>query len=404
MTHCTISASCLPVECHQLNGINRLPHTPTPPPFSAASAGEGATERTKSRKRTSSDFASPSPKTSYVVPRTPGVKCLLRPFVPIFKNPHLLTIAGNFWPRTLDLTRFPVHANLYETEPGVQILVHSQHPAVDQRAQLILVHGLEGSSDAGYARSLAQAALEAGYAVHRFNMRSCGGTEALSGKTLYHSGQTCDVLAVAKALRKLDNTPIYLIGFSLGGNVVLKLAGELGDQAQEVIDGVCAVSTPIDLAACVRRLHQRSNFIYAQRFLKHLKKRVALKERLTPGLFDLGRLKSIKTIYDFDDVYTARSFGFGSADNYYATQSAERFIGCIRTPALLVQAKDDPLVPFEIYSHPAFSQNPHLQLIAPDHGGHLGYISKRKPRLWLDGVLLEWLQLTGNKVEQPLVP
>src|SRR5206468_194904 len=92
---------------------------------------------------------------------------------------------------------------------------------------------------------------------------------------------------------------------------------------------------------------------------------------------------------------TAPSFGFGSADNYYATQSAERFIGRIRTPALLVQAKDDPLVPFEIYRHPAFSENPHLHLIAPDRGGHLGYISKRKPRLWLDGVLLEWLQLTS---------
>jgi len=334
---------------------------------------------------------------------TPKVKCLLPPFVPIFRNPHLLTIAGHFWPRRLDLTRFPVHANLYETEPGVQVLVHSQRPAAEPHAQLILVHGLEGSSDAGYARSLAQAALEAGYTVHRFNMRSCGGTEALSGNTLYHSGQTCDVLAVAKELTK-SNLPIYLIGFSLGGNVVLKLAGELGEQAAGVIDGVCAVSTPIDLAACVRRLLQHSNFIYAKRFLKSLKKRVALKESLTPGLFDLTRLKSIKTIYDFDDVYTAQSFGFGSADNYYATQSAERFIGRIRTPTLLVQAKDDPLVPFEIYRHPAFSENPHLHLIAPDHGGHLGYISKRKPRLWLDGVLLEWLHLTGNKVEQTLVP
>jgi uncharacterized protein len=328
----------------------------------------------------------------------------LRPFVPIFKNPHFLTIAGNFWPRRLDLKRFPVEERFYETEPGVQVLVHSQRPERDPRARLILVHGLEGSSDAGYAQSLAQAALEAGYAVHRFNMRSCGGTEHLSGKTLYHSGQTSDVLAVAKELRKRDNIPIYLIGFSLGGNVVLKLAGELGERAGGVIEGVCAVSTPIDLAACVRRLLQRSNFIYAGRFLKRLKDRVSLKERLTPGLFDLSRLKSVKTIYDFDDVYTAQSFGFGSADNYYATQSAQRFIDRIRTPALVVQAKDDPLIPFEIYHHPAFSQNPHLHLVAPDHGGHLGYISKEKPRLWLDGVLLEWLQVTGNKLQASLVP
>jgi predicted alpha/beta-fold hydrolase len=315
----------------------------------------------------------------------------LRPFVPIVKNAHLLTIAGNYWPRTLDLTRFPVHADLYETEPDVQVLVHSQRPEADLRAQLILVHGLEGSSNAGYACSLAQAALVAGYAVHRFNMRSCGGTEHLSGKTLYHSGQTSDVLAVAKELRQRDNIPVYLVGFSLGGNVVLKLAGELGERANGVIDGVCAVSTPIDLAACVRRLHQRSNFLYAGRFLKRLKERVALKERLMPGLFDLARLKYIKTIYDFDDVYTAPPFGFGSADNYYRTQSAQLFLDRITVPSLLIQAKDDPLIPFEIFAHPAFSRNPNLQLVAPDHGGHLGYISKEKPRLWLDGLLLEWL-------------
>ncbi len=119
----------------------------------------------------------------------------MRPFVPFFRNPHLLTIAGNYWRRELDTERFPVEAKLYTTEPGVRVLVHSQRPEGERAAELILVHGLEGSSEAGYARSLAQAALEAGCAVHRFNMRSCGGTEHLSGTTLYHSGQTGDLLA-----------------------------------------------------------------------------------------------------------------------------------------------------------------------------------------------------------------
>src|SRR5208282_5772156 len=114
----------------------------------------------------------------------------LQPFVPFFRNPHLSTIAGNYWRRDLDEQRFPVQARLHQTEPGVEVLVHSQQPVGEARAEIILVHGLEGSSDAGYARSLTQAALSAGFAAHRFNMRSCGGTEQLSGKTLYHSGQT----------------------------------------------------------------------------------------------------------------------------------------------------------------------------------------------------------------------
>ena len=314
---------------------------------------------------------------------------LLRPFVPFFRNPHLLTIAGNYWRRELDEQRFPVETKFYDTEPGVQVLVHSQVPAAEPVAQLILVHGLEGSSAAGYARSLSQAALEAGCATHRFNMRSCGGTEHLSGRTLYHSGQTADLLAVIRQLPR--RAPIFLAGFSLGGNVVLKLAGELGASAQPSIAGVMAISTPIDLAACVRQLDKPSNIIYARRFVSRLKERVRAKERLTPGLFDLSGLEEVRNVYEFDDRFTAQAFGFGSADNYYATQSSNQFLDRIRVPTLLVQAKDDPMIPFAVYDHPAFSSNPHLRLLAVEHGGHLGFISKTKPRFWLDQVLVHWL-------------
>jgi predicted alpha/beta-fold hydrolase len=317
----------------------------------------------------------------------------LRPFVPFFRNPHLLTIAGNYWRRELNEQRFPVQAKLYETEPGVQVLVHSQAPAAEPIAQLILVHGLEGSSSAGYARSLAQAALEAGCATHRLNMRSCGGTEHLSGRTLYHSGQTSDLLSVIRQLP--SDAPIFLAGFSLGGNVVLKLAGELGASASslgsKVIAGVMAISTPIDLAACVRQLDKPSNALYARRFVSRLKERVRVKERLTPGLFDLSALDLVRDIYDFDDRFTAQAFGFGTADNYYATQSSSQFLARIRVPTLLVQAKDDPLIPFSVYDHPAFSTNPNLRLIAVEHGGHLGFISKTRPRFWLDQVLVNWV-------------
>lgn len=319
----------------------------------------------------------------------------MREFVPLFRNPHLATIAGNYWHRHLDERRFPVESKLYETEPGVQILVESQRPPGEPLAELILVHGLEGSSRAGYARSLAQAALEAGFAAHRYNMRSCGGTEHLSGTTLYHSGQTGDLLAVIRKMK--SRAPIFLVGFSLGGNVTLKLAGELGEAAKELIAGVAAVSTPIDLAACVKRLHQPSNIVYSRRFLARLKQRIRLKAKLTPGVFRLDGLDSVKTIYDFDDRFTAPAFGFGTADNYYATQSSNQFLDRIRVPALLIQAKDDPLIPFAVYQNASLPRNGYLQLLAVEHGGHLGFIARTKPRFWLDETLIEWIEQVRNK-------
>ena len=325
----------------------------------------------------------------------------MRAFIPLVRNPHLLTIAANYWPRPLDTERFPVEVKLFDTEPGVQVLVHSQRPAEPARADMIVVHGLEGSSDAGYARSLAGAALQAGFATHRFNMRSCGGTEHLSGRALYHSGQTSDLLAVLRQIKR--QAPVFLAGFSLGGNVVLKLAGELGDSARDLIAGVVAVSTPIDLAACAQNLCKPSNFLYSRRFLRRLRERIRLKATTAPGLFRLDLLERVRSIYEFDDKFTAPAFGFGTADNYYATQSSNQFLGRIRVPALVVQAKDDPLIPFEVYRHPAFTRNPCLELLTPEHGGHVGFLSRTKPRFWLDEVLLEWMSQVRNKAATDLV-
>lgn len=325
----------------------------------------------------------------------------MRVFTPLVRNPHLLTILANYWPRPLDIERFPVEVKLFDTEPGVQVLVHSQTPPERPVAEIILVHGLEGSSDAGYARSLAHLALQAGFAVHRFNMRSCGGTEHLSGGGLYHSGQTSDLLAVLRQIKR--ESPIFLAGFSLGGNVVLKLAGELGERAKELIAGVIAVSTPIDLAACAQNLGKPSNLLYSRRFLRRLRQRVRLKAQTAPGLFQLEHLDIVKTIYEFDDKFTAPAFGFGTADNYYATQSSNQFLDRIRVPALVVQAKDDPLIPFEVYHHPAFTENPCLELLAPEHGGHVGFLSRGKPRFWVDEVALEWMSQVRNKAATDLV-
>jgi len=313
----------------------------------------------------------------------------LRSFEPLFKNSHLATIAGNFWPRPQSERRWPVTDVFYEPEPCVQLLVHTQTPA-NPRGELILVHGLEGSSQSGYARSMAAAALERGYVVHRYNLRGCGGSP-WHPKANYHSGQTGDLLHVARERKRASGLPLFAVGYSLGGNIVLKLAGELGEQGGELFAAVCSVSAPIDLAASVRATAELRNIFYRRRFLAKLKERVRLRHRMAPDLFPLGPLAQVRTIYDFDDLYTAKIFGFGTADNYYRTQSSNQFLERIRIPTLLVQAEDDPMVPFAMYRHPALELNPHLRLLAVQHGGHLGFLARRGPRFWLDTLIASWL-------------
>jgi predicted alpha/beta-fold hydrolase len=249
----------------------------------------------------------------------------------------------------------------------------------------VLVHGLEGSGEAGYIRSMAHAGLEAGYTVHRFHMRTCGGTAHLCG-TLYHAGLTSDLLAVVKNLQSQNGAPVHLVGYSLGGNVVLKLAGELKEQGPELIASVSALSTPIDLEACARRIGRFDNRFYERRFLKKMRERIG-----ATGSFSAHELRQAKSIFEFDDRFTGPSFGFRDAEDYYTTQSAQHFLDNIRVPTLLIQAKDDTFIPFAVFDHPAFQRNPCLHLIATAHGGHLGFISRTAPRFWSDGAVMEWI-------------
>lgn len=319
----------------------------------------------------------------------------MRPFRPLIRHPHLATLAGNFWRRAIDEARFPTREVLYDTEPGTRVLVHENRPAGEVKGEVFLHHGLEGSSRSGYMVSLAQTLCEAGYAAHRVNMRGCGGTEHLTA-TLYHSGLTQDLRAMLHERRARTSAPLFLIGFSLGGNVALKLAGELGEAALELLTGVAAVSTPLDLHACVRRLGARENWIYEQRFIRSLRARYFRRHQSNPHRFPLDGLHRTRTVFDFDDRFTAKAFGFGDAPTYYRTQSAIGFLPRIRVPSLLIQAVDDPLIPFSIYRHASISGNPALTLLTVPHGGHLGFIARGKPRFWLDTILLDWLDARRN--------
>ncbi len=285
-----------------------------------------------------------------------------------------------------------METNYIRTEPDTEVLVQTQWPE-RPRAEVTFVHGLEGGGNAGYIVSMAHACLSAGFVTHRFHMRTCGGTEHLTS-TLYHAGLTSDLRRFLEDRPSPNSTvPMFLVGFSLGGNVVLKLAGEMGDGARELISGVCAVSTPIDLEACARRIGERDNALYERRFVKRMRERL-----IATGRYREEQFRSARTIYAIDDQLTAPSFGFGTADNYYATQSSNQFLDRIRIPALLIQAKDDTFIPFKMFDHPAFRSNPNLTLMATEYGGHLGFLQRHGRRFWIDEVVTAWI---GERLGTP---
>jgi uncharacterized protein len=306
------------------------------------------------------------------------------PFEPLVRNPHLQTILAHYWKRPDVSAQFPVERRLFRTEPDVQVLVFSQRP-VEARGEIVMVHGLEGSGDAGYMRSLATAALRAGYAAHRFHLRTCGGTHALCN-TLYHAGLTSDLREVLRQLRAEGRAPAFLVGFSLGGNVVLKLAGELGDDAPELVSGVVAASTPLDLSACAHRIGEADNRIYEERFVRRMRERLCATGRYQPEQF-----RGLRTLVELDDRFTAPSFGFGNAANYYRLQSSIGFLDRIRIPGLMIQAKDDTFIPFGVFDSPTVRNHPTVQLVVTEFGGHLGFVGRKPHRFWLDDVIMEWI-------------
>jgi len=177
------------------------------------------------------------------------------------------------------------------------------------------------------------------------------------------------------------------VGFSLGGNVALKLAGELGDSAEELMGGVCGVSAPLDLEASARRIAARDNRLYERRFVRKMRRRL-----LSTGRYGAADLEGLDSLIAIDDRITAPSFGMGRADNYYRTQSAIGYVDRIRVPVLLIQAKDDTFVPWRILEHPAVRGNSHIQVVLTEHGGHLGFLARGEQRFWLDAAILAWIR------------
>ena len=213
------------------------------------------------------------------------------------------------------------------------------------RPTILTLHGLNGSSDSHYMKGIAAKAHAHGMNVVRLNQRNCGNTEHLSAG-LFHSGLNEDARHVIEELSTVDGLrSVAVAGYSLGGNLALKLAGEYGEAPPAVLIGVAAVSPIIEIGECTRALERRENVLYEWNFVRELKKRMERKERYWPGHFDLSKLRAIKTVREFDNVFTAPHFGFADAEDYYYRCSAMRIADRIRVPSLVITSEDDPFVP-----------------------------------------------------------
>jgi len=279
------------------------------------------------------------------------------------------------WGAPRDLALPEPEERLFQVTSDTQVLAHIYWQA-DRAAHptLLALHGLEGSSTAHYMRGIAHKALAAGFNVVLLNQRNCGGTEHL-GPGLYHSGLTEDAAHVIRTLAREGLDRVVVAGYSLGGNLALKLAGEHTRQALPSLKAVCAVSPVLDLEACVRALERRSNVIYQWNFVRNLKARMRRKNQSFPRGYDLSRLPSIHSVRAFDAAYTAPHFGFQSAEDYYYRASALRVASRIQVPTLVITAKDDPFVPVEPFADSALASNPHVTVVITDHGGHCGFLS-----------------------------
>ncbi|HXI25530.1 MAG TPA: alpha/beta fold hydrolase [Pyrinomonadaceae bacterium] len=333
-----------------------------------------------------------------------------KPFVPprVLTHGDLQTLGAYFWRgryRPRDVT--DDEERLFQVDSETKVLARCRwQPDRTERATLVLWHGVEGSTTSAYMLATAAKAFAAGFNVARVNIRNCGGTEHLT-PTLYHGGMSGDARAVIQELIDRDRLPrIFVGGFSLGGNVILKMAGEYGDQAPAALAGVIAISPSVDLRASSDLLMTRRNLIYHKDFLYYLKRRIKAKEKLFPGRYDSSGLHHIKTLRQFDDTYIAPAFGFAGVDDYYAKASSLPYINRIRVPTLFLQAQDDPLVPIgplseimngfsqqELIDEVRFAANPHVLLITPARGGHVAFLSagsEGEDRFWAENRLIDF--------------
>jgi len=295
-------------------------------------------------------------------------------------------------------------ARLFEIDRDTRVLAHchwqdgpAAHPT------LVVLHGLEGSSDAHYMKGIADKGFRRGFNVVRLNQRNCGGTEHLS-TGLYHSGLTSDVQAVIEQLAADGLPSIVVSGYSLGGNLALRLAGTYGEAAPPWLHAVCAVSPTLELGACMDLLERPANRLYEWNFMQSLQRRMRRKARLFPGRYDVRGIWRLWSVRAFDDRYTAPHHGFASADDYYDKAASMRVVDRITVPALVMTAEDDPFIALPPFRDPKVTRNRSITLIITRHGGHCGFVEAARDGYdgyWAERELVEF---AASRVPSTLLP
>ena len=345
----------------------------------------------------------------------------LEGFVPrrFLRNGHLQTLAGNFLPRRHPALPAP-ESRLVEVEaarppsqdspaiPASHVLCHCHWQPLPQRGStptLIILHGLEGSSSSQYVVGNAARAWAAGCNVVRMNMRNCGGTENMS-PTLYHSGFSTDVRIVMETfVAEYDLAAIALVGYSMGGNLVLKLAGELNGRAPAYLKAVVGVSPAMDLAASADALHEPWNRVYEWKFLRGLSRRYRRKAALFPHIYRPESIVGVRTLREFDDRITAAYSGFTGADDYYARSSSAQFASAIGVPTMILHAQDDPFVRMLQPTREALLANPNVTLVETQHGGHCAFLgpvsglaqTSHDDGYWAEKMLLQFILQSARR-------
>jgi len=306
---------------------------------------------------------------------------------------HLQTLASFFLPRRIALPAS--ERRLIEVEPGVQVLCHCHWQPDRQNAlTAIIVHGLEGSSESQYMLGIAAKGMVAGMNVVRMNQRNCGGTDALSA-TLYHSGRSQDIAAVAQNLLHQDQISRFaLAGFSMGGNLVLKIAGEWGSDAPPQLRAVVAVCPAVNLAASADALHLAHNRIYEYYFMWQLRRRLRVKARLFPQVFDTARMRGVTSLRDFDDKVTAHYCGFEGASDYYERSAAANVVDRIAVPTLILHAANDPFIRILPETQQKILSNPNITFVETEDGGHCSFLAEPNgdDGRWAEREVVEFLQ------------
>jgi hypothetical protein len=313
---------------------------------------------------------------------------------------HLQTIVGNFLPRPP--FGIPAVAEAVEVDPedGSRVLCQCHWQPESERAgrlTVVLVHGLEGSSESRYILGLAARAWAAGFNVVRMNMRNCGDTDSYT-PTLYHSGLSGDVGAVIwHFAQKYELEKVALVGYSMGGNLVLKLAGEWGNRPP--LAAVATVCPVIDLAPSSDALHELANRIYEWRFLRGLMRRFRRKAALYPGRYQSRNIGPVRSLRQFDDKIVARYCGFRDADDYYYRVASARVIDHIAVPTFILCAKDDPFIRILPATRARLLANPFIDFVEPRHGGHCAFLSRASGNQmhWAESTVIRYLQsVTGG--------